>query len=514
MIRLEKRDQFFLGILFVLSLVIRVGVYHWYLSRDNRFWQVDSQTYHLVAQGIAQDKGISQPNGTPNFYRLPGYPVFLAFFYKIWGDDPYYVLWVQIFLAALIPLLIFLLALALFPRRRLLVYCAGLYSCFHIGLVLYSGFFMTESMFLLLLLLFFIFFLPHVHWWFCRDTQLQRLQEGCSCCPNAFAYLPEDSTDVPSFTFFYEQMQEAGHEQTCQVPSVDMNSKYMFLSGILLGLASLVRPVGHYLVVLSLLLLLFSYGPWRSKCKYMAIFFISWLVPVLPWLIRNYLLLGSVFFHTLPGGHFLYLSASRVVMQAQECSYIQARLALNREVTALIKQEEKQRGQPLNEIERCYAHEKIARHYFMRYPGITIKLWLTDMFRTCFSLYSAELLYLENDRPEFDYFSSKRTLWSLFQRYLIPKTNNLLLKIIIYAEMAMFLLMLLGFLLSLILLSLNMFGKAPAWYDICTLSKILPFMALFVVIALAGGYARMRLGVEPFLIIFGWYGWLAFFNKS
>jgi hypothetical protein len=43
--------------------------------------------------------------------------------------------------------------------------------------------------------------------------------------------------------------------------------------------------------------------------------------------------------------------------------------------------------------------------------------------------------------------------------------------------------------------------------DTCSILRMLPFMALFMIIALSGGYARMRLPIEPFLLICSLYGW-------
>jgi hypothetical protein len=41
--------------------------------------------------------------------------------------------------------------------------------------------------------------------------------------------------------------------------------------------------------------------------------------------------------------------------------------------------------------------------------------------------------------------------------------------------------------------------------------QAIPIMILFIVLALAGGYARMRLPIEPLLIIFSLSGWGYFF---
>lgn len=497
-----KNNNLFLTALFLISLCIRVGVYQCYLSKNKNYWQVDSANYHRVAQGIAEGKGISLSSGQPNFYRLPGYPIFIAGLYKIFGQNPEKVLWVQVILGAFIPLLIFFLSLVLFPNYLFLAQCASVYSAFHLGLILYSGFFMTETLFLILFLLFSIFFFKRVHLWFC-STQEQLLANSPPSLHMPF--LPEPLNEVSSFTQGYAQFHQMSNEDAIVYTRGDEVFKGLVLAGLFLGLASMVRPVGHYLVALSLMILLFSNDGWCQFLKKSLTFFIPWLLVVTPWLLRNYLLLGHIFFHTLPGGHFLYLSASRVAMNAYDISYQQARERLGKEVAQVIQQQENALGNPLNEIEKCYAHEQVAKKYFRDYPLTTLKIWITDMLRTCLSLYSAELLYLEAGRKEINYFDNGRSVWSVFARYIFPPVDSIALKIVVWAEIIFFLFMLIGFFGGLMNLVWLLCLQKAHIEVACSWFKVLPYMALFIVIALAGGYARMRLPIEPFLIIFSLY---------
>ena len=161
---LGKQKYFLVG-LFLFSFLIRALVFQCYLSKQKNYWQVDSNTYHHIAVSLAGGQGISV-HDQPNFYRLPGYSVFLALYYKLFGVDTKNVLWLQVFLASFIPLLIFFLSLVLFPSCLVLAKIASFYSAIHLGLVLYSGFFMTESLFLIFLLLFSILFFASNHLFF------------------------------------------------------------------------------------------------------------------------------------------------------------------------------------------------------------------------------------------------------------------------------------------------------------------------------------------------------------
>ena len=458
------RTRFFcLLFLFLCSFFIRALIFYNYLSRDDRFWQVDSPTYHLLACSLSEGKGYQNPDGSPNVYRLPGYSLFLASYYY-WSDkgtlsDRKNVLWIQVFLSSFIPVLIFYLAQALFPGALTVAWIAAWWGAFHEGLVLYAGFFMTETLFIFFFLLFLLFFVRLLF--------------------------------LLSQKVFYEAS----------------------LAGFFLGLASLVRPVGHYLIVLAcFIVFLFSFFS-RFKKNYCfqrgmvsgVLLFFSWLITIAPWLMRNYLLYGALFFHTLPGGHFLYLSAARVFMLANNCSYQEARNQLHQEASERMLNAAQEKKAPLSPYDACLINEQLARAYFCRYPLITARLWATDILRAALSLYSAELLYLENNRKNVDYFEREHTVKRMFMRYLCPATDLWWLRLLIYLEILFFLLLLIGY-AGFCITALLLYWRTRSSELLIRAFMATVFILFFLVIALAGGYARMRLPTEALLIICAsWY---------
>ncbi len=522
MFEVIKKYKWFLIGLFIFALFVRATIFIGYLSKNQNFWQIDSNTYHLIAEQISEGHGICTTPGNPDFYRLPGYPLFLATFYKIFGPDTKNVLLLQIIIAALIPLLIFLLGCALFPQNILIAKTAGIYSSIHIGYVLYSGFFMAESLFIFLFLIFAILFLSSVHLSFC-------FQNKCTCQESDKIYryfsLPDPIATSEPYLSLFEDMFENEQKNVvlcnCQETELIKSSRNLLGAGFALGLASLVRPVGHYLICLSILLLIFSNENWRQKCSKSFTLFCGWVVPVIFWLARNFILTGHIFFHTLPGGHFLYFSASRVAMHEYNCSYDQAKDILRKKVDELVTDEEKTKNRKLSEIEQCYIREDLAKQYFKKDLALSIKLWLTDIFRTATSLYSAELLYIESGRKEIDYFNAKRTIKSMVYKYLAPQTEKSWLRWLIRLEILAFFLMLLGLFLGFLRIVFRCFkdwNSEINRIDLCSWLRCLAFASFFIVIGLAGGYARMRLPAEAFLIILSMSFWIPsitnFKNKS
>lgn len=528
--RAIHEERWFLITLFFCALIVRASVFHWYLGSEQHFWQVDSNTYHLIGTEMAQGNGYSLPDGQPAFYRLPGYPFFLSICYRLFGHSQENALWVQLFIASFIPLLVFFLSLTLFPGYRRLAKISALLSACHIGLVLYAGFFMSESLFMIFFLLFALFFFAAFHLFFCPKARSSKIsnpppkdlecyfsrctQQNTIVLTMPRAYLPDPITNDDPFMEHLSNIC-TDEQKTCTVCAAYTNTQAhmimqkLLLAGLFLGFASLIRPVGHYLIVVAAVLLLFQHKAFYKRIYNIGALVIGWAIPVSFLLLRNYLLLGSIFFHTLPGGHFLYLSAARVAMHPHHCSYQEARTILQDEVNNRMHAEEISNGRQLNEIERCRIHERLACSYFAECPLISLHYWATDMLRTTFSLYAAELLYLSSGRKEVDYFAKDRTVWSMVTRYLVPETDNIWLSIIIWGEIIVFFLILLGFLCGLI--HIIFFGSANAR---CVWLRVLPVMALFIVISLAGGYARMRLPIEPFLIILSLYGWSQMFTNK
>ena len=495
-----KRHATFLGALFFISLLIRGLVFTTYLSKDDNYWQIDSPHYHEVAKELAEGKGVSNADGSPHFYRLPGYPYFLSFWYQIFGSQKSTALWAQVVLASCIPILIFLLSLTLFPGSIIGAKAGSLYSAMHIGLVLYAGFFMTESLFILLFLWFSLLFMGSVHLWWCEPLKVKGRKKSATF-EEAYVYgfCPEPACEGQPFIEFTMNMKvKAGQ------PPFDAHIWRIFFSGIVLGLASLVRPVGQYVIVLAAVLVVLSNASLVEKIRRSIVLVGAWLIVVVPWLLRNFVLTGHIFFHTLPGEHFLYLSAARVAMQVDGIDYKQAKQRLTHEARDRIKQEEKRIGRSLKEIERSRSMTKLARTYFIAHPFISCKVWLTDMLRASLSLYSSEIRFLESGREKVDYFAKERTIWSLFYRYLNPAGVAWWVRVLIWGEIILFFLLLLGFFFGLSMVLFRWVPVVSCRWLIC-----LPYMGLFIVLALAGGYARMRLPVEPFLIILSASFWSA-----
>ncbi|MFA5306974.1 MAG: hypothetical protein WC365_06015 [Candidatus Babeliales bacterium] len=439
---LVKKEKCFLIFLFMASLAIRLiffGAYTRHHIAENLVF--DAEQYHNVALQIAHGNGITTKEGTPNFYRLPGYPLFLGACYVATLDNVETTLWIQVALASIIPLLIWALGIIMFPTMPLIALIASILSVFHLGLVIYAGMLLSETLFLIFFLMFLIYF---------------------------FAAL--------------------------QSP---WSYRLMMSAGFLLGIASLIRAIGPYVIALAILLIIFFYVTWHTRIRMVGTLVGSWFMVISIWLIRNFLLAGALFFHTLPGLHFLQYSAVYVIMDQENLDYFQAKKKVLAAWDKVVEDEERSIGRKLSEYERYERAEKLAFAILWKHPMNACKHALTHIIRTCGTLNSTLLLYV----PRGTVYGKDATLWFKIKLYLMPRVVEPWLIPVIYWELLLSLFILFGLFILLLRAIVDSYARR-------VLVQIVPFLGLFAVITLAYGCARLRLPIEPLLLLGAVYGWI------
>ncbi len=451
-----KKEKTFIVLLFLGALLVRGVSQVMYLSKNPVLLAYDAEVYHEVGQQLADGKGFTNKDGSDHFYRVPIYPAFLGMSFWLFDGDVQKTMWLQIVLGSLIPLLVFLLSLILFPGSVAIARLSGILTAIHLGLVIFSTFVMSETLFMIFLLCFSIVYFTQFNLFFCGKA------------------MPIDWWKLG-------------------------------LAGALLGLASLTRPVGQYVIIVAMFMFFFERGSWIHAIKKSLIIFASWAVIVSPWLVRNHMLTGHVFFHTLPGTHFMTNFAARLPMRAGHGTYDEGLKKISNEAQRRIKAGEKEKGRSLSEIEISNVKESLSWEYTKQYPFEALVLSISNMIRTTISLYVAEILNIESlgELPTYEY----RTYGEMIMRFLNPPGSSLLLRLIIYMEILFLLILLLGTLGTLVS---AVFSQSLS----CVLGKVIPLMALFVIITLACGFARLRMPIDPFLMILSSHFWLAWLYKK
>ena len=459
-----KKEKKFLFLIFILSFLVRLFFFQFFLLKNNGHWVCsDSAQYHKVAVQIASGNGVVDDYGKPTIYRVPGFSFFLSLFYKLFNFDITITLLVQIFLSSFIPVLVFLLSLTFFPSFIFIAKLASFFMVFNLGSVLHAGLMMSDSLFLLLFLIFLISFFY-----------------GLSCL-NPTGVIPA----CPS-----KPCAKTGDTD----PGSNPYYRY-FWAGLLLGIISLVRPVGQFLLIVSIFILLFSNYAWKDKIKAISLFVLAWFFVIFGWLFRNYLNTNQFVLHSMSGYHFLTYFAAEVEAKNEGISYYKAKNKLLDEWNNICESEEtfNVKDNLSNEVARDMVAQGLASKYLLKNKVQTLKHAVINIFKTIFGLNSSYLLFINNNTlPEY---GTQTTFLDKIKRFIFPKTENLFLTSVIYFEILFLLLMLFGFLFNIFV---SFYEKSL----FCNNLKILPIIGVLIFLTLGSGVARLRLPVEPIFIIF------------
>lgn len=431
----------FLFIITVIALVVRALWFVSYTRHEQNYEiAIDSKQYHEIAAQIVNSKGITTPDNKPNFFRLPGYPVMLAGLYAIVGTEPLPAMMLQVMLTSLLPILLFLLSLVLFPHNMLAAQIAATVAALHPGFIFFAGVQSSESLFLIFFILFLIFFF--------RGITTGKAKEFC-------------------------------------------------LAGVLLGISSLIRAVGHYVVFLAVILIFVHAGRlWGKKIQQGCVLLSSWLLVVAVWVARNYMLTGYIFLHTLTGQHFLRYNVVYNIMDTENISYSQAKHIAFAQRDARVTAQERELGRPLSEPEIDKLTGTLAFQCMLQHPFLTMKYACSEMFKLCKALYSCNVWQV----PAGVMWQPDTPLSYKISMYLVTfKTYPIIIPFIIW-DWFFTLMMLIGMLQYAVL----SYYHRRVWN---VFKMLAPFIIVLVGITCSTGLIRLRLPVEPFFIMMAAYGW-------
>lgn len=434
-------------LLFILALLSYTLFFFVFLSDNPCLLMYDAGHYHDGAIALLQRFSYLRADGTPLFYRLPGYPVFLALLYGLTKIHFLFVLLCQIVLASTLPLLIYAVVSPLTHDKSLASWAVGM-AIIAPAYMIFAGLLMSEILFTFLFLSFF--------WVFVK------------------------AMDSP------------------------LKKRLFVAAGLFLGALSLVRPIGH-LLLLPLILFMLFFLPLNFKQKTVRLTLLGagWGVMVMPWLMRNFLLTGYLFFHTLPGPHFVNHVASRVEAGSKGISYERAKQLVQARVREQVAHLEVKKERELYEIEKVKIEEQETIRTVWQHPLTFIKLALLNIFKTSCGLYSSELLVIDaaGKLPPYD----DTSLWGRMQRYLVPKVQHIPIIGVIWLEIVLLFLSLIGLLLAIKQHGVALFGAKGIF--------VLGLLFFFSGISFACGYARLRIGVEIFYIVAAAYALRALWRR-
>lgn len=470
-----------LSVLFLSALIIRSLVFGLYVQYEERYCQADSRDYHHCALGMATNIGMRRvDNKEPFFWRTPGYPLYVGWFYKLFGlksaqfnaNTPAQkaAIWVQIVLTSFLPILVFFLALVL-TQTLALAWAAGWLFVLHLGSILASTYLLTDAIAQLFFVIFCIFF-------------------------------------YKSFAFLYEKPNGASYNRQLM---------YTAVAALLLACYTWLRPNGQFTAILCAILLLFTLLNWRKKLTQVAVFLMAFFICISPWYIRNHELTGHWFFCPMSGPYLQCFNAPKIVRRLTGQDIAQCINLLMHQGNAEIAKEKERvkREEPHLSVSREIVVGKVAWPWIKQYPLYFFMDWIKEVAKTTFDLYSHQLVK----------FADKSYMWDPLEEFITEKFAECLyqkqmpiaMRVIAWVEFALALLKWLalfgGIALFLIYPLFVRFATSPY-------IKRMGFLWLKTGLLIGGsvfqsggfGYARLRLPIEPLMAIlvltFFYYLWI------
>ncbi len=247
-------------VLFTVALLVRLLFNVFVTGLENGGLELfpDGKEYDALGLSLAEGSGYAR-NNVPDTYRPPGYPLFLSAVYTLFGHSVAAVKALQSILDAATCVMILLIGSRLFTRRVGVI--AGTIATVYPFLIVYTGFVLSETLFVFLSVVFLY--------------ALIRFRE-------------------------------------------DGSRRWLAVSGLLLGGMNLTRPVVLLLPLLLFCWLWVELGTRRQAAVLAATLALWMLVPILPWTVRNYLVRHS--FILIADHHWvaLYAANNRQILRDPE----------------------------------------------------------------------------------------------------------------------------------------------------------------------------------------------------
>lgn len=464
------------ALIFFITFIIRASLFYMYIQHEERYRQPDTMDYHNCAIGLAFGTGMHRAdNLKPIFWRTPGYPLLLAAAYKACHIDnssfdknhtaQKIFLWIQLAICSFTPIILFYLAFLL-TSQLLIAYIIAIMAMLHPGFILASMYLLTEGFAIMLFYLFLLLF-------------------------------------YYSFNAYGEHPQKR---------------RYWILSiaGSALTLAAYtwMRPMGEFVaIVTAILIIMVSKESIQLKAKKSILFLCIFFSCLAPWYIRNYTLTGEWFFCPMSGAYLNSFIAPKIVRSLNNCSLDKA-IGFCYYLAQQEAEEEEQKciGTGYT-VSRESMAKRIAWPIIMAYPLLAFKEWMQEVIKTTFDLYSYQLTTLiagtfhYDPLEEFLSIKTKETLW------LQPMPCWV--RMIAWTEVAWMIWLWIGLFAGFWLFMLNPLIKRKTIQPITGLwIKTAPL--IWAVIGMTGGfgYARLRLPIEPLMIILALTWWLHYRNTK
>lgn len=318
-----------------LALIVRVVFIIYAYHNPQRTYDHDTPVYISSADYL-----LDEHHYPPTAFRTPGYPIFLAVLISIFGHNPFAIALVQFIIGGVTILLTYMIGIRLFHSRRPAL-LAALLLALSLESIISAFFLLTETLFTFLM----------VGAFYC----LIRFQDG-------------------------------------------HHWHWVVLSGLLTGLAVFTRPIAVLYPFVGLLMIILVSSHWRSRFAGGGIYLLSVLIVLLPWMLRNYFVLGDFTITTVSSENQLYYQVTPMLAELHHQDLPTTTEELRREVEATMAQ----KGWTNNEVNLSKAESLVAYRYIAAYPARYAFTYLKNDFRNLLPGfgYVFNIFNIQQNRPD------------------------------------------------------------------------------------------------------------------
>lgn len=237
---------------------------------DSRIIIGDANGYQILAKDIVNRQAYGEDSEFLSMIRTPGYPLYLAAIYTIFGTKVWLAILFQIIIDSFIVLLIINSGTLLLPNVNFNI--AGLLWAVDPFAIIYSNQLLSDSLFVFFIVLGFYFISRYFK--------------------------------QPEF-------------------------KDLVIAGVSLSIAVLIRPVGLYLYfIFAIFLLIRTPVITRQKLVHISIFLIILLIFITPWIVRNKLIHDHYFYSISGAYNSLILYSAPVISIKEDIPLKEAKIVL------------------------------------------------------------------------------------------------------------------------------------------------------------------------------------------
>jgi 4-amino-4-deoxy-L-arabinose transferase-like glycosyltransferase len=443
-----KSNKYLISILlicFIFRLLFFLAVKPWDTETTSKLLDKDALEYNQLATTIIHHHHFAdQDNGPPNSFRTPGYPIYLAFIYFIFGEIPWIILFSQIFIDTLSCYFLYLLFYRIFSLKIALF--AALFYALDPFLILHSTTLLSDILFVFFIIIGSYFF---------------------------------------SFLFKSEERK--------------IKINIFVASGFSFGLATLVRPIALYIPILLVLFILFSCRKKISLAvKYSVILSLTFIMTILPWSMRNYFVFNNFSLSSAGSLALIEMYIPPMEMERRGQSYEEVNSALLFEADSLIKHDGLN-PENMNNFQKSKYWKSVALKYIFKYPLPFVRHYALGSIHYFVNLgttsYSIMLNLNSGRTKEFDIKAHP----NLIELVIIWFQQKSLIEIIIGLIISVFLLISYVSVLIGLIVSWKNYNKA---FLIFCISMIL----YFVILTGPQGLERYKLPSIPFYLAFAGIG--------